>query len=154
MTTDLQTTTTVKQELEQKVDVASTLNASNIAITPVNEKKSGKEKVTATAKRVDKLVISFDVDNRIVQSGSNRSICMHHWSRWQSQYLLKHLVQVASLPVKKVKKYSLLKFLLILKQERKSMLNLPGNKIAISKKVTTRLKFITMVSKLVKPFAN
>jgi len=70
LTTDLQTTTTAKQELEQKVDVASTLNASNIAVTPVNEKKGGKEKVTATAKRVDKLVISFDVDNRIVQSGS------------------------------------------------------------------------------------
>ena len=69
LTTDLQTTTTAKQELEQKVDVASTLNASNIAVTPVNEKKGGKEKVTATAKRVDKLVISFDVDNRIVQSG-------------------------------------------------------------------------------------
>jgi phage shock protein A len=70
LTTDLQTTTTAKQELEQKVDVASTLNASNIAVTPVNETKSGKEKVTATAKKVDKLVISFDVDNRIVQSGS------------------------------------------------------------------------------------
>lgn len=66
---DLQTTTTAKQELEKKVDVASTLNASNIAITPVNERKNGKEKVTATAKRVDKLVISFDVDNRIAQSG-------------------------------------------------------------------------------------
>lgn len=70
LTTDLQTTTTAKQELEQKVDVASTLNASNIAVSPVNEKKGGKEKVTATAKRVDKLVISFDVDNRIVQSGA------------------------------------------------------------------------------------
>ncbi|MBC7851760.1 MAG: hypothetical protein H7Y31_18600 [Chitinophagaceae bacterium] len=69
LSTDLQTTTTAKQELEQKVDVASTLNASNIAITPINE-KNGKEKVTSTAKRVDKLMISFDVDNRIVQSGS------------------------------------------------------------------------------------
>lgn len=66
---DLQTTSTAKQELEKKVDVASTLNASNIAITPLQEKKNGKEKVTTTAKRVDKLVISFDVDNRIAQSG-------------------------------------------------------------------------------------
>lgn len=70
LTTELQTTTTAKQELEQKVDVASTLNASNIAITPINEKKGGKEKVTSTAKRVDKLIISFDVDNRIVQTGA------------------------------------------------------------------------------------
>ncbi len=69
LSTDLQTTSTAKQELEKKVDVASTLNASNIAITPINEKKNGKEVTTTTAKRVDKLVISFDVDNRIAQSG-------------------------------------------------------------------------------------
>ena len=61
---------TVKQGLEQKVDIASTLNANAIAITPINEKKGGKEKETSTAKRVDKLVISFDVNNRIAQSGS------------------------------------------------------------------------------------
>jgi hypothetical protein len=35
----------------------------------VNEKKSGKEKTTSTAKRVDKLVVSFDVENRIARSG-------------------------------------------------------------------------------------
>ncbi|MES2431010.1 MAG: hypothetical protein V4556_08735 [Bacteroidota bacterium] len=70
LTQDLTTTTTAKQDLEKKVDVASTLNASNIAITPVNVKGNGKEKVTTTAKRVDKLVISFDVDNRIIQPGS------------------------------------------------------------------------------------
>ncbi len=70
LSTDLQTTTTAKQELEKKVDVASTLNASAISITPVNERKNGKEKVTATAKRVDKLVIAFDVDNRIATSGN------------------------------------------------------------------------------------
>jgi hypothetical protein len=69
LTTDLQTTSTAKQELEKKVDVASTLNASNIAITPINERKNGKEKVTSTAKKVDKLVISFDVDNRIAEAG-------------------------------------------------------------------------------------
>ncbi|ULQ54213.1 hypothetical protein [Flavihumibacter fluvii] len=70
LTTDLATTTTAKQELEKTVDIASTLNAYNIAITPINEKKSGKEKVTATAKRVDKLVVSFDVDNRIAPAGT------------------------------------------------------------------------------------
>ena len=68
LTQDLQVTSTAKQELEKKVDVASTLNASNIAITAVNERR-GKEKVTSTAKKVDKLVISFDVDNRIAQAG-------------------------------------------------------------------------------------
>ncbi|ULQ57735.1 hypothetical protein KJS94_05925 [Flavihumibacter rivuli] len=70
LTSDLATTTSAKQELEKTVDVASTLNAYNIAITPINEKKSGKEKVTSTAKRVDKLVVSFDVDNRIAPAGN------------------------------------------------------------------------------------
>ena len=69
LTTDLTATTVIKQDLEKKVDVASTLNASNIAITAINVKKNGKEKITTTAKRVDKLVISFDVNNRIIQSG-------------------------------------------------------------------------------------
>jgi hypothetical protein len=70
LTEDLTTTTAAKDDLAKKVDVASTLNASNIAITPVDVKSNGKEKVTATAKRVNKLVISFDVDNRIAQAGS------------------------------------------------------------------------------------
>ncbi len=70
LTQDLTATTTVKQELEKKVDVASTLNASNIVITPINVKGNGKEKVSTVAKRVDKLVISFDVDNRIAQPGT------------------------------------------------------------------------------------
>jgi len=69
LTTDLQTTTTAKQDLEKKVDIASTLNASNITITPVHDKKNGKEKVTTSAKRVDKLIIAFDVANRIAQTG-------------------------------------------------------------------------------------
>jgi len=69
LTTDLQTTTTAKQDLEKKVDVASTLNASNISITPMHEKKDGKDKETTTARKVNKLVIGFDVANRIAQTG-------------------------------------------------------------------------------------
>lgn len=69
LTQDLQTTTTAKQDLEKKVDIASTLNASNITITPVKDKKNGQEKMTTTAKKVDKLIISFDVNNRIAQTG-------------------------------------------------------------------------------------
>jgi len=66
---NLATTTSEKQELQSTVDVGSTFAAANFAITPINEKKNGKEKVTSTAKRVDKLVISFDVENRIAKSG-------------------------------------------------------------------------------------
>lgn len=67
--TNLQTTTAQKDELASTVDVASTFSASNIAIKPVNEKKNGKEKETTTAKRVDKLVVSFDVENRVARTG-------------------------------------------------------------------------------------
>jgi myosin heavy subunit len=70
LTTDLTATTEAKVNLEKKVDVASTLNASNIVITPVNVKKNGKEKVSTTAKRVDKLLVSFDVNNRIAEPGA------------------------------------------------------------------------------------
>jgi hypothetical protein len=66
---NLTTSTLEKEELTQTVDVGSTFSASNIQITPVNEKKNGKEKTTSTAKRVDKLVVSFDVENRIARSG-------------------------------------------------------------------------------------
>lgn len=69
LTQNLTTTTATKDSLAQKVDVASTLNASNIDITPVDVRHSGKEKVTSKAKRVDKLVISFDVSNRIAAPG-------------------------------------------------------------------------------------
>jgi peptidoglycan hydrolase CwlO-like protein len=67
---DLTVTTTAKEELAKKVDVASTLNASSISITPLKVKGNGKEKVTSTAKRVDKLMISFNVDNRIAEPGT------------------------------------------------------------------------------------
>jgi uncharacterized small protein (DUF1192 family) len=67
--TNLQTTTVEKEELAQTVDVGSTFSASNIQIKPLQEKRSGKEKETSTARRVDKLIISFDVENRIAKSG-------------------------------------------------------------------------------------
>jgi len=66
---NLQTTTAEKDELASTVDVASTFSASNFKITPINEKRNGKEKTTTTAKRVDKLVLTFDVENRVAKSG-------------------------------------------------------------------------------------
>ena len=66
---NLQTTTAEKEEMAATVDVASTFSASNIQITPVNEKSKGKEKTTTNAKKVDKLVVSFDVENRVARSG-------------------------------------------------------------------------------------
>ncbi|MFT3682399.1 MAG: hypothetical protein QM791_19240 [Ferruginibacter sp.] len=70
LTTDLTAVNEVKTNLEKKVDVGSTLYASNIVITPINVKGNGKEKVSTVAKRVDKLVVSFNVINRIAQPGT------------------------------------------------------------------------------------
>ncbi len=68
---NLTATKTEKKALEEKVDVASTLHASNIGIAAVNVKNSGKEKETTTAKRADLMRISFYLDeNRITPSGT------------------------------------------------------------------------------------
>jgi peptidoglycan hydrolase CwlO-like protein len=70
LTAELNNTNNAKVVLEKKVDIGTTLNASNIQIMPVNIKNNGKEKVSTNAKRVDKMVVSFDVDNRIATPGS------------------------------------------------------------------------------------
>jgi hypothetical protein len=68
--TNLATTTAEKVAAEEKVDVGSTLHASNFKITAINEKSGGKEKSTSSAKKADKLRISFDLDeNRITPTG-------------------------------------------------------------------------------------
>lgn len=67
---DLDSTSDVVKAKENVIDIGSTLHASNFNIIGVNEKSNGKEKITSTAKRVDKLRISFDLDeNMITQSG-------------------------------------------------------------------------------------
>ncbi|HYJ63340.1 MAG TPA: hypothetical protein VEV62_06330, partial [Parafilimonas sp.] len=82
LTTQRDTLTAQKTRVEQNLavtdserahiqDVGSTLHASNINITAINIKSSGKEKVTSTAKRADVFRISFDLDeNRIAASGT------------------------------------------------------------------------------------
>lgn len=62
--------TVVIKQKEDVIDIGSTLHASNFSIIGIKEKSGGKEKETTTAKRVDKLRISFDIDeNRITESG-------------------------------------------------------------------------------------
>jgi hypothetical protein len=70
--------TSVILQKEEVIDVASTLHASNFSILGINEKDNGKEKETTVAKRVDKLRISFDIDeNRVAQSGlKNIYVCI------------------------------------------------------------------------------
>ena len=70
LNTTLASTEAAKKDAENKVDVGSTLHASAFSITPINEKSSGKEKSTSSAKRADKLRVSFNLDeNRIATSG-------------------------------------------------------------------------------------
>ncbi len=67
---DFDSATVVIKEKEDMLNVGSTLLASNFNITGINEKGS-REKTTSTAKRVDKLRISFDLnENMIAQSGT------------------------------------------------------------------------------------
>jgi hypothetical protein len=64
-----QANTSIKEK-ESVIDIGSTLHASNFNIAGVNERRNGKEKETTTAKKVDKLRITFDLDeNRISASG-------------------------------------------------------------------------------------
>jgi len=69
--TNLSNTAAEKKAAEDKVDVGSTLHASNFQIAAINVKNNGKEKSTTTAKRADKFRVSFDLDeNRITPTGS------------------------------------------------------------------------------------
>ncbi len=82
LTTQKDTLTAQKTRVEQALtetaaekahveDVGSTLHASNINITAIDIKHSGKEKVVTKAKKTDVFRISFDLDeNRIAPSGN------------------------------------------------------------------------------------
>jgi chaperonin cofactor prefoldin len=60
----------INSALEETRNIASTLHVSGINITPLNDKSGGKEKETTTAKKVDKMRISFDLDqNRLAPAG-------------------------------------------------------------------------------------
>ncbi len=65
---DLYTTRSEKSNLEE---IGSTFHVSNVDITAITVKNSGREKATETARRADLLRISFDIDeNRIAASGT------------------------------------------------------------------------------------
>ncbi len=69
LSTEKNQLTTEKKNLEDKVDVASTLTASHINITAI-KMRGDKEKETETAKRADFFRLSFVIDeNRVAPSG-------------------------------------------------------------------------------------
>ena len=63
-----------KKKKEDLVNVGSTLQASNFSIVGIDEKKSGKEKTTSTAKKVNKLRISFDLDPNMIANSGTKTI--------------------------------------------------------------------------------
>ena len=71
---NLATTRSEKKVAEDKVDIGSTLHASRFGITAINEKSSGKEKVTTTAKKADKFRISFDLDENMIAPSGNKDL--------------------------------------------------------------------------------
>ena len=57
---------------EGVIDVGSTLHASNFKISGITELSKGREKETTTAKNVDKLRISFDLDENMITSSGEK----------------------------------------------------------------------------------
>lgn len=74
ITRNYDSASTVIKEKEDIIDIGSTLHASNFSIAGITEKSSGKEKLTSTAKRVDKLRISFDLDENMIAQPGNKEI--------------------------------------------------------------------------------
>ena len=70
---DFDSASTVIKAKEDIIDVGSTLHASNFNIAGIRE-KGAKEKVTSTAKKVDKLRISFDLDENMIAQPGNKEI--------------------------------------------------------------------------------
>lgn len=69
LTQNLAIRTAENDELANTVDVASTLVASGMSITPFKDKRNGKEKQTVFARKVDKLRVGFNIENRVTTSG-------------------------------------------------------------------------------------
>ncbi len=68
---NLSSTKTEKKQLEDKVDVASTLHASSIGVAAIKVSGNGKEKETTTAKRANLIRVGFMLDeNRVTPSGN------------------------------------------------------------------------------------
>jgi hypothetical protein len=63
----------VKQK-ENLIDVGSTLTASNFSIVGINEKRGGKEKETTTAKKIDKLRVSFDLNQNLIAGDGQKDL--------------------------------------------------------------------------------
>jgi TolA-binding protein len=71
---DLNTVKVEKADLAEKVDVGSTLHASRFNLAAVDVRNRGKEKSTSSAKKADKLRISFDLDENMIAPSGNKDL--------------------------------------------------------------------------------
>jgi hypothetical protein len=71
---NLDSTQQVVKQKEDIIDVGSTLHASNFNILGIDAKKNGKEKETTNAKKVNKLRISFDLDENLIAQSGNKTL--------------------------------------------------------------------------------
>ena len=63
----------IKQK-DNTIEIGSTLHASNFKIVGLSEKGNGKTKETTAAKKVDKLNISFDLDENMITSSGSKTL--------------------------------------------------------------------------------
>jgi len=66
---NIKKTTEEKEAVEEQLDVASTLVATNISLVAIDERKNGKEVQRDRARRVDLLRLTLDVFNRVGGDG-------------------------------------------------------------------------------------
>lgn len=71
---NLDSTQKVVKAKEDVIDIGSTLHASNFNILGIDSKKNGKEKQTSNAKKVNKLRISFDLDENLITPSGNQTL--------------------------------------------------------------------------------
>ena len=71
---DFDSAAKVIKQKEDVIDVGSTLHAANFNILGIQEKKGGKEKETTKAKKVDKVRISFDLDENMIATSGDKDL--------------------------------------------------------------------------------
>jgi hypothetical protein len=71
---DLDSSSTVVKKQSDVINLGSTLHISNFAIEGIQDKKNGKEKATTDAKKIDKLHITFDIDENLISATETKSL--------------------------------------------------------------------------------
>jgi hypothetical protein len=71
---NLDSTNTIVKQQDTVIDIGSTLHISHFAIEGLEDKHNGKEKETTDAKKVNKLRISFDIDENLISPSGNKAL--------------------------------------------------------------------------------